>query len=148
MSRILTLTMAVAASAATMFAEDDGREEKCSDRTLRGAYAMQISGTGRAPTGQPQIEIGVLIRVFDGAGKFTQFAYIKGSISGLIANGPGSGTYSLDANCMGTVTLNVPGLPFPIGERIVVMDRGREFRTASSEPVGFVFNTGVGKKIS
>ena len=109
---------------------------------------MQITGTGRAPTGQPEITIGVLIRVFDGAGKFTQFDYVKGSISGLISNGPGSGTYSLDANCMGTVTLNVPGIPFPIGERMVVMDRGREFRTASSEPVGLLFITGVGKKVS
>lgn len=112
-----------------------------------GAYAMQISGTGRAPNGEPEVTIGVLIRVFDGAGRFTQFDYVKGSISGLISNGAGSGTYSLDQNCMGEVTLNVPALPFPITERMVVMDRGREFRTANAEPLGLYFITGVGKKV-
>ena len=151
MSTILTLTVALAASAATIFAQSPARfdqdEGRCSNHTLKGAYAMQISGTGRAPSGQAEITIGVLIRVFDGAGKFTQFDYVKGTVSGLISNGPGSGTYSLDQNCMGEVTLNVPGLPFQVTERMVVMDRGREFRTANADPVDFLFITGVGKKV-
>ena len=111
----------------------------------RLCYADQRHRT--SPQREPEVTIGVLIRVFDGAGRFTQFDYVKGSISGLISNGAGSGTYSLDQNCMGEVTLNVPALPFPITERMVVMDRGREFRTANAEPLGLYFITGVGKKV-
>ncbi len=40
--------------------------------------------------------IGVVIQIFDGQGKFSQTDNVKGSISGIIPNRPGSGTYSVN----------------------------------------------------
>jgi hypothetical protein len=137
-------TIMVAAFAATLYAEGDGAH--CTNGSLRGAYGMQISGTESTATGATESVVGVLVRVFDGHGNFTQTDYVKGSVSGIISEGPGSGTYTVNDDCSGVMNLIIPGLPFAFVERMVLVDRGQEFRSLTAIPAT-VFITGIGKRI-
>ncbi len=115
----------------------------CSNATLTGAYGVQISGTRPAPTVLPNsiylpgaIEqaIGVVMQIFDGNGNFTQTDNTHGSISGVIPNRPGSGTYSVNSGCTGSYTLNNTGVPFPIVTQMVVVNSGAEFLAVVVSP--------------
>jgi hypothetical protein len=138
------MTIMVAAFAATLYAEDDGPH--CTNASLKGDYGVQISGTQPTASGATETVIGVLVRVFDGNGNFSQTDYVKGSASGIISNGPGAGTYSVNEDCSGVMNLIIPGLPFALVERMVLVDRGREYRTINATPEG-VFISGIGKRI-
>ena len=78
----------------------------CSNSSLRGTFGFQFNGTiiGLGPIG------GVGVATFDGAGNFTQTDNV--SINGFpaIVNRSGSGTYTVNADCTGTQTLNTGGL--------------------------------------
>lgn len=120
---------------------------KCSNRTIKGNFGIQMQGTRPVPggTGLEQV-IGVVTRTFDGTGNFTQIGNIKGSVSGIVVfDQPGSGTYVVNADCSGrTVFQPAPGVS--IEERLVVIDYGHEVRsiTVSPQPV---MTTTVGKRI-
>lgn len=130
---------------------DDRPHRVCSVATLRGAYGIQIQGTRPAPPPAPpgSIEsvIGVIIRHYDGEGQFTQVNNEKGSISG---NGPidrqASGTYQVNEDCTGSHELHIPGVPNPVTDRFVIVDRGREVRHFVVSPAP-VMVTGVSRKI-
>jgi hypothetical protein len=120
----------------------------CSNVTLEGVYGLSISGMRPAPpppSGTPNyipgnIEqvIGVGTRTFDGDGHFSQVTNEKGSLSGILfPNRALQGTYSVNPDCSGTTTLNIPGLPVSIVYDIVIVSHGREFRSivASPQPV-------------
>jgi hypothetical protein len=77
--------------------------------------------------------IGVVIRTFDDEGGFTQFDNIKGSITGLVVDRPGSGTYQVNPDCSGT-TQFVPGPGLLIEERMVGVDYGHEIRSITAVP--------------
>jgi len=71
----------------------------------------------------------VVIHTFDGKGNFTQVDNFKGSLSGITYDRPGGGTYSVNADCTGSYSIFIPGLPFPIiVVRFVIVDSGKEFR--------------------
>ncbi len=79
----------------------------------------------------------MVIQIFDGQGSFSQTDNMKGSVSGITPNRPGSGTYSVNPDCTGTYTLNNKGVPFPIVTQMVIVDGGAEFRgvVVSPQPV-------------
>ena len=129
-------------SAAALQAQSSGRT--CSNQTLRGAYGVLFTGTAAAAsvlpglTGTPgSIEqtTGVVIHTFDGFGQFTQTDTVKGSLSGTVADRPGGGTYSVNADCSGTYSIIIPfpGVP-PIVVRFVIVDSGKEFRGIVMSP--------------
>jgi hypothetical protein len=70
-----------------------------------------------APGGPIETVIGVVIRTCDGHGSFTQFDNLKGSISGVVFDRSGSGTYEVAADCTAVVQLQ-PGSGIQIEERI------------------------------
>ncbi len=118
-------------------------ETTCSNAILSGAYGVNISGTRPAPSVPPNslflpgyIEqaIGVVIQIFDGQGSFSQTDNVKGSISGIIPNRPGSGIYSVNSDCTGTYTVNNHGVPFPIVTQMVIVNGGAEFRGVVVSP--------------
>jgi len=147
MKRIVICNVfAVMISAAALCAQETSGATTCSNATLDGAYGVNISGTRPAPSVLPNIAvlpgyieqaIGVVIQIFDGQGNFAQIDNVKGSISGITPNRPGSGVYSVNSNCTGTYTLNNKGVPFPIVTQIVIVDSGAEFRgiVVSPQPV-------------
>jgi hypothetical protein len=130
----------------------------CSSESLLGVYGMNISGTRPAPpplSGIPNyipgtIEqvIGVGTRTFDGQGNFTQSTNEKGALSGIVVpNRAGHGTYTVNPDCSGTATLNIPGLPFPVVSDIVVVSHGREFSSIVSSPQAVMVST-TGRKVN
>ena len=133
--------------------ENEGNQflRGCSAATLRGAYGIQIQGTRLAPPPAPagtvETVIGVLVRQYDGEGNFTQVNNEKGSVSGL---GPvdreGFGTYQVNPDCSGSHELHIPGVPFPITDRFVIVDFGREVRHFVVSPAQ-VMVTGVYQKM-
>jgi hypothetical protein len=122
------------------------RPTGCSDRTLRGTYGIQITGTRPSSPGGPiETVIGVVIRTYDGHGAFTQIDNVKGSMSGIVPDRPGFGTYEVAADCTAVVHLE-PGPGILIEERIVIVDDAREIFGGSIAP-GAVMVTAVQKRI-
>lgn len=128
-----------------------GDAPKCSEATLHGTYGIQIQGTRPAPPPAPpgtiESVIGIVIRDYDGKGNFTQVNNEKGSISG---NAPpdreGYGTYQVNDDCTGAHQLQIPGVPFVITDRFVIVEHGREVRNFVVSPAP-VMVTGVSRRI-
>ena len=136
-------------------AQAQTEEPKCALETLKGAYGVLLTGTGPAAAvapgqagfvGQIQQVVGIVVLVYDGKGNFTQVDNVKGTVSGLVPDRPGKGTYTVNPDCTTTGTVNpAPGI-FIITKGVIV-DGGREFR-------GFVVTpeannlTVVGRKIN
>jgi hypothetical protein len=70
---------------------------------------------------------------------------VKGSISGTVPDREGFGTYQVNENCTGIAQLQ-PGPGILLEERMVIVDDGREIRTATILPVP-VMVTGVHKRV-
>jgi hypothetical protein len=118
----------------------------CSNRTLKGTYGIQMQGARPIPGGTEMEQvIGVVTRTYDGEGSFTQIGNIKGSVSGIVFDQPGSGTYVVNADCSGRTQFQpAPGLS--IEERIVIVDYGHEVRSITASPPPLMTTT-VGKRI-
>jgi len=124
---------------------EGGRGKQCSEATVRGDYGIQIQGTRPAPGGLIESVIGIVLRNYDGHGSFSQVSNVKGSITGTVPDSVGSGTYEVNADCTGVVRFEpAPGVL--IEERLVIVDNGREIRTAVMVPAA-VMITGVHQRI-
>ena len=118
----------------------------CDNATLRGAYGIQIQGTRPSSPGGPlESVIGVVLRNYDGEGQFSQTSNVKGSISGTVPDSESFGTYQVHADCTAIAQLQ-PGPGILIEERLVIVDDGREIRSATMLPPP-VMVTGVSRKI-
>ncbi|HYW46547.1 MAG TPA: hypothetical protein VE959_27020 [Bryobacteraceae bacterium] len=63
---------------------------------------------------------------------------IHGSVTGVAApDRKGTGSYTINPDCSGTMTLNNPGSP-TLTLRIVVVDNGNEVRAAVVDPTATV----------
>jgi hypothetical protein len=110
--KILIAVLFLASTCLQAEDRDRDRGHNCSDATLRGSYGFTISGT--RPSGPPPAPIeqfvGLAISHFDGEGHVTQpTGSSHGSISGDSQTDTGTGTYSLNPDCSGTMTLNLTG---------------------------------------
>jgi hypothetical protein len=136
----------VAIGAAGNGGQEQWRHRGCSEATLRGDYGIQLSGTRpSAPGGPIESVTGVVLRTYDGQGRFTQVDNVKGSISGITPDRPGDGTYQVNSDCTGTVTA-VPGPGILLEDRFVIVDGGREVRSIVVTPP-LVMVTATQKKI-
>jgi hypothetical protein len=126
-----------------------GRSFECSERTLRGTYGAQMQGIRTLPPaagGGTESVIGVVIRTYDGEGGFTQIDNIKGSVTGIVPDRPGEGTYAVSPDCRAIAEfIPGPGAPL-IQERLVIVQDGAEVRSIVSSPAG-VMVTAVAKRI-
>jgi len=134
----LTLLLLVATA---LWARDDIYHPACTNATLQGYYGFTITGTRpSAPTPGAAVEtiVGVAMTYFDGNGNLTQTDNIHGSITGFPSpDRKGIGTYALNDDCTGTMTLMNEGAP-TLTLRIVVVDDGLEVRTAVVNPTATV----------
>ena len=122
-----------------------GQAKQCSEATVRGDYGIQIQGTRPAPGGLIESVIGVVLRNYDGHGRFSQVSNVKGSLTGTIPDSEGFGTYEVSADCTGVVRFQAaPGVV--LEERLVIVDDGREIRTAVMVPAA-VMITGVHQRV-
>jgi len=128
-------------------ADEDGRPRACGNRTLRGDYGFVISGTAPAgPSGETELIVGTVIKTYDGHGNFTQVDNVHGQITGSALDREGAGTYEVRADCTGTETLNVTGIPFPIVSSFVIVDGGAEVKAAVMSPPPSLV-TAIGRKV-
>jgi len=104
-----------------VLADDDRRA--CSASTLKGDYGLIVTGTRTlGPVTENFVTISLV--TFDGKGGFTAEGVSHGSTTG-VRRGPATGTYTVNANCTGSWTTNIPNVP-PLPAEIVIVDRGRE----------------------
>jgi hypothetical protein len=107
--------------------DDDDSTKPCSNRTVRGTYGLTLTGEILGPGIQLR---GVVLQHYDGRGKVTQVDHV-------LDNGnqpreewtPGSGTYTVNADCTGSAVITIPGNPLsPVSFHFVVVDGGKEVR--------------------
>jgi hypothetical protein len=106
----------------------------CSNATLRGAYGGTITGQiVGGPLAGPVT--GVIMVTYDGQGKFTVMDHLvrNGNLPALDWR-PSSGTYTLNADCTGTVVSTFTDGQPPAHASIVVVRRGKEVRTVVDNP--------------
>jgi hypothetical protein len=142
--RELFLVFAIGAGASA------GSAMPCNNATLQGEYGLQFTGTRPSGPGAPiESVMGIVYRRYDGHGGFTENHNVKGSIAGL---GPQDelavGTYQVNDDCTGTVTiLPAANRPFPIIERIIIVNDGEEVLGISTAPA-LLMAPSVAKRIS
>jgi hypothetical protein len=112
----------------------------CSNSSLRGNYGFQIRGTivGFGPI------VGVALLIFDGGGNFTQTDNVSVNGFPLTVNRPGSGTYSINADCTGTQTLNSGGQV--VHTTFVIAANGNEVFDEVTDSNLVI--TGIGKRVA
>jgi len=108
----------------------------CSDETLQGEYAFGVTTytSPAQPNGPPEVVTG--IKLFDGKGNLTQRDYQGDSGNTPFRTGE-FGTYGVDADCTGSITIFTNGSR--IDAKIVISDGGRHIHEVVSElqvPVG------------
>lgn len=110
------------------------RRFNCSNATLAGRYATR--GDGFIPGGPPPAPLvpfaTVSLMTLDVSGHLTNAATT--STNGVISSGINSGTYTVSADCTGTMTIMIPVPPFQLTFDLVVADRGKEFYTIATTP--------------
>jgi hypothetical protein len=121
---------------ATAAGAQETRHPACSNATLTGDYGFTVTGTRPSGPNQPiETIVGTAMTHFNGDGTLTQTDNIHGSLSGFTSpDRPGTGTYNLNPDCTGTMTLSNSGSP-TLTLRIVVVDNGDEVRTAVVDPL-------------
>jgi len=128
---VVTLALAFPRS---VTADDDGRRGACSNATLRGDYGLLVSGIRGAGPGRTESFVGTGIHTYDGHGGFTGMDSTHGQLTGVDRNRPVTGTYEVNADCTGTATLFISGVPFPIETTFVIVDDGEEVKEAVMSP--------------
>lgn len=102
-------------------------QARCSNRTLAGEYGLTIEGVILQGV---QIPLrGVVLQRYDGRGNITQVDHV-------VTNGvppaqewtPGTGTYTVNADCTGVGVLYSASSPYPLNFHFVVMHEGKEIR--------------------
>lgn len=91
----------------------------CSNSTIRGSYAYTIHGQVFLPNGPTLLINGLARTAFDGEGNLTELDAI--SANGNVAPGwvSNTGTYSVNPDCTGTITVTNGNQPLIHGQMIV-----------------------------
>jgi hypothetical protein len=132
MAMLVLIACAFTAMSISMWAANDDRgdrDRRCSNRTLNGNYGFTIEGLLGIPG--PGIQVrGVVLQGYDGRGHITQVDHVV--IDGAPPSEawrPGTGTYSVNADCTGTATITISSSQQPpLVVYFVVTKEGREIR--------------------
>lgn len=123
---LVLLTLALAASSAVT------AQASCTNLTIKGSYAFTIHGQILTPNG-PLLVDGIARTTFDGNGNLTQ-------VDAVAVNGhiplvwrPGTGTYTVNPNCTGTMTL-VNQNQAPLHLAILVSHSGDLIHSVVADP--------------
>jgi hypothetical protein len=125
---LLLLTLALAASS-TLTAHANA----CSNSTIRGSYAFTIHGQVFLPNGSTLLIDGLAKATFDGDGNLKQLDAV--AANGNVAPGwrVSTGTYSVDPDCTGTLTVSNGDQP-PIHTQMVVAQSGNTIHAMVIDP--------------
>jgi hypothetical protein len=108
-------------------ADSTSDAEHCSDRTITGGFGYSSDGFVIPAPGVTLPFRSVGTTHFDGKG---DFSFVEHTVVNGVSQESGwthsTGTYSVNADCTGTFTINTPDSPVPIQGSFVVVKGGRE----------------------
>ena len=133
-SRAGTQTVITAAQAK----KDDESCKKCSLKSLKGCYGYSYTGTSGSG---PIAAVGPIN--FDGDGN-TSATYSVNS-NGMNFQGSFTGTYTVNEDCTGAVTIHLPVLGISSNGRFVIVEEGKEALFMGTD--AGVTVTGVARKL-
>jgi hypothetical protein len=124
---LIVMVMAFAASS-----EVTAHTRACAESTIKGTYATTIHGQILTPGG-PILVDGIAKTTFDGDGELTQVdtVAVNGHIEGVWR--PSTGTYTVNADCTGSITLITTGQP-TLHLAIIVSQSGNHIHTVVTDP--------------
>jgi hypothetical protein len=136
---LLLLTFALAASS-TLTA----RASSCSDSTISGTYAFMLRGTIFLPDGSTLLIDGIAKQTYDGKGNMAQIDAV--ATNGVLTPGwrSGTGTYSVNSDCTGTLTIMIPGLS-DLHLQFIVAQSGNTIHQVVTDPG--IATTGEGERL-
>jgi len=114
-------------------------ERHCTNATLEGRYA--VIGSGFIPGGPPPAPLvpdaHMSLMTLDGAGNLTDRVTLSGN--GEVFREVAQGTYTINADCRGELTIQSPGPPFQLTWDLVVAElqgasKGKEFYAIGTVP--------------
>ena len=138
---VMTAGLLVAVNSAAA-EESHARPSSCSNATLAGKFAV-ITGLGFVPGGAPPAPLVpnalVGLMTLDGLGHLSFQVTI--SVNGQISRQVQLGTYTVNANCTGQMTVQPTDLPFPLTNDLVVANlkeggQAKEFYAIGATPGG------------
>ncbi len=110
------------------------RRFNCSNATLTSGYATR--GDGFVPSGPPPAPLvpfaTVSLMTFDGRGSLSN--NVTTSNNGVISSSINPGTYTVNEDCTGRMTIMIPAPPFQLTFNFVIADRGEEFYAIATTP--------------
>jgi hypothetical protein len=141
-AKTLTVTAITALAlgiASTAYADDEG----CSNASLRGTFAYTSTGSIASPPeiAGPFAEVGT--QTFDGTGATT--AAVTLSQNGNILPVTVTGTYTVNPDCTGTMTLQVSPIAVTVHVFFVIDDSLNGFQAIETDP-GLVI-TRIGRRL-
>jgi len=136
-------TAAVTALALAISPAAKAGDKGCSNETLRGTFAYTSTGYITAPPAfaGPFAEVGT--QIFDGNGGTT--AAVMSSQNGNILPLTITGTYTVNPDCTGTMTLQVSPIAVTVDVSFVIDDGGDGFQAIETDP-GLVI-TRIGRRL-
>ncbi len=104
-------------------------QNTCTTRTLTSAYGFRLSGS---IDGTGNISV-IGVHIFDGAGKFVVVAQTTVTAGVVQRNLSSSGTYSLNADCSGTMTTVLADGIVSTLDFVVATNGGSVFTTSTDK---------------
>ena len=120
-------------------AQTDGTGRMCSNVTLQGDYGLLTVGQRGLFGGGTEKFVATAMTRFDGNGTFLiqgTGAGLHGEVTGINPGHDGIlGTYEVNANCTGTIQWQPPAPVPPILQSFVIVDSGRQVKSAVMSPL-------------
>jgi len=123
----------------------------CTNALLDGSYGFTVQGTKLAGPGPTGAQVGVAMTQFDGNVGLTQIdsVTIGGTVVADFTHTPATGTYTVNADCTGTFTLDFTDGRPTVVTNFVVVENGCEIDTvvvSAGGNQGILATGSVGKK--
>jgi hypothetical protein len=133
-SRALRMNTADAAETKRLAVNQPPLYFRCSNVTIAGKYAQRSDGfvpNGPPPT--PMVPFAtVSLMTLDADGTLTNDVTV--SRNGVILSSVDHGTYTVNEDCKGKMTINIATAPFQLNFDLVVAEGGKEFYTIATTP--------------
>jgi hypothetical protein len=137
------LTIAAVATLALGLAPTaNARDKECSNATLKGTFVHTATGFVTSPGSVASPFAAVSTITYDGNGAFTETGIL--SLNGNIVPAQtdpavaqtvtGPGTYTVNPDCTGTYTVQIPSLGLTAHGFFVIADGGNEFQLIETDP--------------
>jgi len=124
---LILVVVALAASSAVQ-----ARARECTSSIIKGTYAFTVHGQILTPNGPVLID-GITKTTFDGDGELTQLSAVAINGNIPLVWSPSTGTYTVNADCTGTMTL-ISAVQPPLHFAILISQSGNHIHTVVTDP--------------